>query len=534
MKDRDQQERRIDSEREAPMTRRDFTKSAVAGGVFLQVFDDDSWDSWLPDWLGDDEVSGLAFLDTNGDVIADDVDRVRLSPSLTAAVSDDDDADLTLQSPTNSHNIVWVPPSANGGGIQNALADDTTVRLYPNATYEVNQTISATDLDNCQLVGGGPSTVLDNQQTDGSDCIALDHSGDAGQLDIGVQDLRITGTGSDGHGISVSGHEFTAAQGYLKPQIERVRVDGVGGVGINLFRVWQGVISNCRVRNSGDGIVVDTSHDTDIVESFANNCSQYGIQVLASGSAITIESTIIGGTYEDNETNVYFGGSATYSEGSTDNGVVYQCEMVGVDHDAATQSSVVVDSGTHDISINGGTCQTGNTSGTTGQGAVEVRSEGTTRISDLTARWYYATGVYVGGPGRCLISDCLFEGTGDRAETGVRFAGGAGGKVEGCESHYNANSGIQVDVSDVVVADNVCYNNGHAGTGRAGIWINGGEDCSVSGNRCYDDQGTQTQNHGIRQDGDYNVYIGNTLRGNADGAFGGSVGTNSSTANNIT
>lgn len=65
---------------------------------------------------------------------------------------------------------------------------------------------------------------------------------------------------------------------------------------------------------------------------------------------------------------------------------------------------------------------------------------------------------------------------------------------------------------------------------------NGGvvTDVTVTGVRAWDDQGTKTQLYGVHQGGDYNLYDGNNLRGNKNGAYGGTVGTNSVKGDNIT
>lgn len=100
----------------------------------------------------------------------------------------------------------------------------------------------------------------------------------------------------------------------------------------------------------------------------------------------------------------------------------------------------------------------------------------------------------------------------------------------------NGNGGLNVAGNNNTISGNVCKNNNQRGTGSngeiSGIWIQG-TDNSVIGNRCLDDQGTKTQGWGIYHAGDYNAYIGNTLRGNDTADFGGSMGANSIKANNL-
>jgi len=57
----------------------------------------------------------------------------------------------------------------------------------------------------------------------------------------------------------------------------------------------------------------------------------------------------------------------------------------------------------------------------------------------------------------------------------------------------------------------------------------------IIGNRCYDDQGTQTQDYGMTIEGadDYNIICNNNLRGNLTGGLSGADGANNIKQNNL-
>ena len=64
---------------------------------------------------------------------------------------------------------------------------------------------------------------------------------------------------------------------------------------------------------------------------------------------------------------------------------------------------------------------------------------------------------------------------------------------------FNGYDGIRLyDAHNCVIEGNICLNNGQAGSGYSGIYLeeyaNG---CVIVGNKCYDDQSTKTQDYGI-------------------------------------
>jgi len=98
----------------------------------------------------------------------------------------------------------------------------------------------------------------------------------------------------------------------------------------------------------------------------------------------------------------------------------------------------------------------------------------------------------------------------------------------------NALQGISLSASETIIEGNICYNNnkdcGAPPAIRAGILILSGQspvisNISISGNRCFDDQQTPTQNYGISVAQMSNQIIGilisnNDLRSNGYGGIG--------------
>lgn len=131
------------------------------------------------------------------------------------------------------------------------------------------------------------------------------------------------------------------------------------------------------------------------------------------------------------------------------------------------------------------------------------------------------------------ITGCEFsDSTDDQPENdGIRLVGVQRFSITGNTIRGNGGSGIIAinSTKHGVIANNVISNNGinadalDLGLSKSGIAIkndagsgNPCEDILISGNRCYDDQGTPTQEYGIdiRGNTDFVTIMGNDLRGN--------------------
>lgn len=133
-------------------------------------------------------------------------------------------------------------------------------------------------------------------------------------------------------------------------------------------------------------------------------------------------------------------------------------------------------------------------------------------------------GIIVQGCDEVVVADNRVKGgfrTGLRIDSTVDGFSVSGNIVtDSGKDAASANCGINVSGTNGVVSNNIAKNNGlsTAGTGSNGIRVSvsTASDIVLSGNRCYDNQGTKTQEYGIRvMDGaDYITLIGNNCRGN--------------------
>lgn len=123
------------------------------------------------------------------------------------------------------------------------------------------------------------------------------------------------------------------------------------------------------------------------------------------------------------------------------------------------------------------------------------------------------------------------------ADHGI-YIGGSRCTVTGNQSEGNKSSGIYIDnfVTHCTVTGNNCYNNGQntSGSSRNGIHITGSLN-TITGNACFDWQGTQTQIYGIKIDSgaSQNVAQGN-LALPTDNLTGGLSDSGTATVTGVT
>ncbi len=135
-------------------------------------------------------------------------------------------------------------------------------------------------------------------------------------------------------------------------------------------------------------------------------------------------------------------------------------------------------------------------------------------------------------PPKCIVANNSCYGGSDN---GISLWGSectcTGNYVEKAGFH-----GISVNGNNNTVNGNVVKNSGQRSTPFAGIYIYSPRTGNVvTGNRCFDDQGSPTQVYGVMEAGsaNYNLVVGNGLRGNSSAATS-LVGANTVNANNVT
>lgn len=190
------------------------------------------------------------------------------------------------------------------------------------------------------------------------------------------------------------------------------------------------------------------------------------------------------------------------------------------------------------------------------------------RCKALHNRVIGARGMGIGGgsavgnaPQDVEVSGNYIDQTGSSTYEAIGFTAGCDRLiVRGNQIFNSMDNGISVSCSEATVVGNIvngaqnsgihlgglnctCTGNVVKNSGRevgavifAGILLSGSTGSVVTGNRCFDDQGTKTQDYGIRESAgtgcDYNVIAANVVRGNLTGGTSVS-GANTIAANNV-
>lgn len=133
---------------------------------------------------------------------------------------------------------------------------------------------------------------------------------------------------------------------------------------------------------------------------------------------------------------------------------------------------------------------------------------------------------------RVTVKGNQFVGNRSSGVGGLGDAGDTANVVEANVCRDNGQSGIALwDGERNIVKNNTCVNNSQAAPGRwSGITLSKTDKSVVTGNRCYDDQKTPTQKHGIEELSNCrgNTITDNDCRGQARGiALAGKDGTRS-------
>lgn len=103
---------------------------------------------------------------------------------------------------------------------------------------------------------------------------------------------------------------------------------------------------------------------------------------------------------------------------------------------------------------------------------------------------------------------------------GITISYAAGSVVSGNISHNNGADGIMCDSDRVTITGNVCYNNWQnyaPGLGaKGGLRVYTGVGCTITGNQCFDNQTTKTQEYGLSLSGTTTAIVqGNNFSGNS-------------------
>jgi len=404
--------------------------------------------------------------------------------------------------------------------------DNNDVVAFERGVYSISSTISTSDIGDTLIIGNG--AFVDNTQISGQRAIEILHSGAGGpEQRVYIRDLNIIGNGSDGDGIYIEGHRFPGSvlSEYTAARLYNVHVDSVGGTGICLYRTWESALVGCRATQCNEGYLFDGVHDTSVVGCHASYNSNNGLTSTANGYN-SYETMVIGGSYEDNDNyNLEF---------VTTTNTLYNNSMVGVSMDQGDQGNVHIGSGVENIAMSSCAVE----SSLNGPG---ILVDGGTHISlSNNLIWHnHAQQIKIDNPTTSFsISSNRLQGdNGSQLAVGIQIAAADGGTISANHATMHKAHGIETLTDNVSIVGNVATDNGQDNTAYdvGGIKLGSSVvDCVVGFNRCYDTQDTPTQEYGVMQGSDYNIYVGNSLRGNATAAFNGSAGANSQKNSNVT
>ena len=342
-------------------------------------------------------------------------------------------------------------------------------------TYTVASGISVPS--NVSIVGCGRTTII--KADDASSAIKVFYNSDdaGGNSNIEISNLQIDVNRANNSGNGDYGIYFKTV---TDCHINNVFVQESHWKGIYLEAATNCSVNNCHVKNTRDGGIEVANSD----KSAVRGCY---VELVLSDSGLAPDGIRIAG----------------------DDLIVSDC--------------IVNDSNYRGFAIEG---NSGNYSNRC-------------KIVNCSAYYFKDYGFFMNYNYECAIIGCHARGKGDSAFKASPSGGGIGYRVARyclisnnlCETNYisGIHPGSDTTAGEItgnnVIANNVCRNNNQAGAaGLAGIFVYADasafhNNCLITGNICYDSQGTQTQKIGIRvstgsQEG-HNI-VGNHCYGNAE------------------
>jgi hypothetical protein len=416
--------------------------------------------------------------------------------------------------------------------IETKLNDNRIVAFEAGKTYDIT-TVEVTDPGDTLIFG--QEAIIQPQQTDSTDVLRFLHSGSGGPKQvINIQNLTINGNGSEGTGVYIEGHGFDEVEAYTRPLFHNVEVNNCGNGGISLYQCWQGVIADSYVHSCGvDGIFVSTSHDCSIANTFSQENGRYGLRLYADSTDQCGGIRVEGGSYEDNQTNIYVNGSGTDGYGGSTDGKIRECALVGVGSDQSLESSIWLDSGINNFQMTNVTAVSCNQNDNSGHGGIRIDTDGNVTMNNVYSLFNYRSNFEISGL-RNYLDNCIALGIGHGAD-GVAVRSGGQAHIQGGTYAYNDGDGIYIGDWDCSVVNAEIYNNGQ-GTGSYGMHLDSAQHTRIIGVRAYDNQSTtKTQDYaiGLSNSPDENLYGLNVVTDNGTGAIDGTIGSNSKTSVNL-
>jgi parallel beta-helix repeat protein len=332
--------------------------------------------------------------------------------------------------------------------------------------------------------------------------------------------VTITGAGYGAHVQAANGlnaNVFQIESDYVT--LESLRIDGnasnqSGDMNCVFFNSSFGRITGCFVHDAnGYNIVGFYNGGNWIIE--ANHSYGTGSPRLVH-EGIELQGvsycTIVGNTVSNIQSNgiLLWNSSGDCHHNTVVGNTVRQCGG----------AAIKLEDGAHDNTISGNSCDSSNW----GIWLNNAGSSGAPKDNAVVGNTAVGTannGIQLSSITDCVVTDNVLR---DHGSHGIFARGSRGCAFNGNVVTSNDQAGIVLqDTSDCVCTGNICSNNGQntaSSNYRSGIVLyQTGGTCAnnvVSGNRCFDSQGSKTQNYGIAILNSVvnTVLSGNLLEGN--------------------
>ncbi len=194
--------------------------------------------------------------------------------------------------------------SAGTVSIKNVLENTTENQggkvLLTGGAFNINGKIDAHGIDNLTIEGQGPSTVINNQATDGSHAIeainvaATTFPTIQGQNRLTIKNILVQGNSDSGDGIHLEETNYE--------KIQNVFAQGNGGHGIYIKALTENggasnkILSNCQTQfNDLSGLYLEAVHETLITNLHSEENDRYGVEIKDS-----VDIKLTGCNIEDN------------------------------------------------------------------------------------------------------------------------------------------------------------------------------------------------------------------------------------------
>ena len=428
--------------------------------------------------------------------------------------------------------------------IQNAIDSLTaggTVLIPPNLTCVVGAPGIAI-ASNVTLRGGGNSKIKASSAFPdlyGNSSVLQNYTppyAGTGNSRVTIQDLYVDGTSTatrcvliqGGSTITISGVTTTdpwSAGAHIDVRsarygtLEDCTIIGDNkGLGINVLddiHDWQ--ITRNRIANTSDSCISIGSGGTYVSTNIVvtdNLCYKpgaYGLDVFGLVDDLTVsDNHFVGATLGGVQGNI--SGAYYPFDGTFNNNEILDGGSVGFGWNGASSGTLV---------INGGKISRNASTGLNVGQAADVTVTGVEISSNAGNGAQFASLLRL-----TFSGNTVYNNTGH----GLRLDDVKGAAVTGNLLSDGSNSGIYaLGLLNSVISSNVVKNFGKAGNAsfNYGIQIGNGSAITassnnvVSVNRCFDDQGTKTQDFGIVSTGnsDYNMFVMNITTGNKTGGL---------------